>query len=174
MLKCGIAKRVNSNNPVCSCSTPSVRSSTCGMPKLSCASKVLCVFCSSVARTVARAFARRRRVMSTGTASVRATLVPKSHIAETQMLLSSCLRPPSASAYALLVACDYFGPHNGSVTQLRRGYRCHWRSGTALAATNEMSAGASCKRRDATALGDYRAGSAGGPTNGPPSVAVTS
>jgi len=47
-----------------------------------------------------------------------------------------------------------FGAPNGSVTQLRRGHLCHWRRGAPLAATNEMSAGSVCKRRDATALED--------------------
>jgi len=48
---------------------------------------------------------------------------------------------------------QYLGPPNGSVTQLRRGNQHHWRRGAPLAATNELSAGRVCKRRDATALG---------------------
>ena len=50
---------------------------------------------------------------------------------------------------------QYLGPPNGSVTQLRRGHRCHWRRGATLAATNEMSAGSVCKRRDVVALGRF-------------------
>ena len=59
----------------------------------------------------------------------------------------------NTSGVRRLLRTMMFGRPNGSVTQLRRGNRRHWRRGTALAATNEMSAGASCKRRDATALG---------------------
>ena len=63
--------------------------------------------------------------------------------------VSRHLRSDVGAGGALL----YRRPPNGSVTQLRRGNRCHWRRGAPLAATNEMSAGAMCKRRDATALG---------------------
>ena len=46
-------------------------------------------------------------------ATVRAALVPKSHVAKPQMLLVVLRASRLCRPDALLVACDYFGPHNG-------------------------------------------------------------
>ena len=79
ILKRGTAKRVNSNNPVRSCSRPSGNNRTCAVPKVSCAPKVLCAFCSSVARTVTRAFTLRRRAARGGNRRPRRARVEDSH-----------------------------------------------------------------------------------------------
>ena len=59
-------------------------------------------------------------------------------------------RTPSPSG--LSVTRDFRRP-NGFLTQLRRGPVCHRRRDAAFAATNEISAGSVCKRRDAMSLG---------------------
>jgi hypothetical protein len=64
-------------------------------------------------------------------------------------------------------------PANGSEAKLRRGPACVRQRGATLAATNDLSAGSVCKRRDAVTLGRKK-GLQPRAKNGPPTASASS
>ena len=142
------------NNPACSCST--CQSITASASCRSSPPRRRCSSCSLVGgedrdtriHIVSKSRTRRQPARFAWQKVLR-MICERSHWTRAEAsrrrnvdVAHGAIRLPVSSSFTRFeLTAITFGPHNGSVTQLRRGFRYNLRRGTVLAATNEMVCG---------------------------------